>query len=236
MPGPSQPYIARDEGGNARLLAYRLTYLRAVEAVAPHVVERLRVDVMPAYLAAWEESQPFVREHFWVRGWAGLTRVPDGLRGPRLPELLNALRDWATAHNLNKPWLLDTALNHLQYEVALGEALPLGSTGGNIAYWEPAQNTKPPEYRPQRQTRAEYLAAVQAYADAVEAEYAREGWKPADPPGEIVKHLLWLARRDVLGMTYDELMQAAEADTGDDNPPDQSTVRRAVKKARTAIA
>jgi hypothetical protein len=236
MPGPAQPYVAGDEGGNARLLAYRLTFLRAVGVVAPRAVEALRADVMPAYRAAWEESPPFVQGHFWPRGWTGLARIPDELRGPEMPALLDALSEWGATHNMNEPWLLDAALNHLRYELALGETLPLGAAGGTVAYWEPAPDTQPPEYRPQQQTRAEYLADIQTYMDDAEAVYARAGWHPAEPPGEIMKQLLWLARHQVLGMTYKEVMEAASADDASgDTMPDRSTVRRHIQRAAEAV-
>lgn len=234
MPGPAQPYVAGDEGGNTRLLAYRLGFLRAIELVAPHVVELLRADVMPAYRAAWEESQPFVQGHFWPRGWDGLTSVPDMLRGPRLPALLDVLHTWAAEHNLNEPWLLDAALDHMRYELALGEALPLGHAPGIATYWEPAQMIAPPEYRPQEQTRADYLTEVRRYMDDVEAEYARAGWNPADPPGEILKHLVWLARHQ-LGMTYEEVQNAAGVEDVHGDAPELSTVRRGVQRAAEAI-
>jgi hypothetical protein len=236
MPGPAQPYVAGDEGGNAHLLGYRLTFLRAMGLVAPHAVGALRADVLPLFRAAWEESPPFTQGHFWPRGWEALSRIPDEMHGPGLPAFRDALIEWADAHNLNEPWLLDAALKHLRYELELGEALPFGSTGGTVAYWEPALNAKPPEYRPQQQTRAEYLADIQTYIDDVQAEYQRAGWSPAPPPGEIMKQLLWLARHQVLGMTYKEVMEAASADDASgDTMPDRSTVRRHIQRAAEAV-
>jgi hypothetical protein len=236
MPGPAQPYVAGDEGGNARLLAYRLTFLRAVGLVAPRAVEALRNDVMPAYRAAREESPPFAQGHFWPRGWVALSRIPDGMHGPELPTFRVALIEWANAHNLNEPWLLDAALNHMRYELALGETLPFGSAGGTVAYWEPAPNTRPPEYRPREQTRAEYLAGIHTYMDAVETEYKRGGWQPAEPPGEIMKQLLWLARHQVARMTYEEVQGAASADDpSGETLPDLSTVRRHIQRAAEAV-
>ena len=235
MPGPAQPYVAGDEGGDARLLGLRLMFLRAVGLVAPHAVERLHADVLPVFGAAWSESEPFVRVHFFMRGWSALASIPQEMRPPRLPALLSRLDAWAAAHNLNEPWLLDAALNHLRYELELGEALPLGSAGGTVAYWEPAADAKPPEYRPERDKRADYLSKIRRYMDDVEAEYARAGWSPARPPGEIEKQLVWLARHQVLGMTYDDVAGTVAAETKGRDVPDASTVRKGILRAAAEI-
>lgn len=233
MPGPAQPYVAGHSGGDARQLAYRITFLRAVGLVAPRAVEQLRSKVMPLYEAAWNESQPFVQGHFWPRGWAGLGRIPDEMRGPQVRAFQAALVDWAAAHNLTDPWVLDAVLDHLRIEWKLGEGLPLGSAGGTVAYWQPAQHIRPPEYRPEQRTRAEYQETVRQYMKDVEADYERAGWIRAAAPGEMMKHLLWLARHQVLGDTYEQIQNVVGIEN--DAPPDLSTVTRGIHRAAEAI-
>jgi hypothetical protein len=191
---------------------WRTVFLQRVAHVAPEVLTSLADAVLPAFRAAWEESQPFVRTHFFLRGRAALDRIPDELRGPSLPTFGAALDAWANRWHLSDAWILDAALSTLRLWTTHPEKL-----AGPLYWWDPwgagapQPTTLTLHWSPITQEWADFeeaaLKELERYRIKVE-RWAREQRlkrapeKRARRDGDAGLHFEWLARWQVQGWPH----------------------------------
>lgn len=155
---------------------------------------------------------------------------------PKLREDLRAaLVKWATRLNLQRDeWVLDQAVQLLQeYRIRLEEdsetePLPLGTHVGFLSYESPSLSVaRPPRYRPELETRSEYMGRIRKYMDRVEKAARDAGWKPARWKTHATLHSTWLARFQVGGQSAQEISRKAKCD--------QRTVEVAIKEMSDLI-
>jgi hypothetical protein len=206
MPGPARPFRSGKPREDRSLLRARFDFLRAVDAVAPHVVDDLVRDVGPAHRT--------LANTLASAGWTGAFSLNMLRIIPHSEALVTALVSWGEASHLLAPddWILNHALRYLRQASGWDDhagRLPFSATC-SLSYWDPAPTATPPTYDPAEKTGKEYLARVKKYMTAVETQYQAAGWVPGSIPVN-PRDLLWLVQHQVLRMKYGEIIAAAKA-------------------------
>lgn len=175
--------------------------------------------------------------------------VGDRLTGhdPVVRDLRDRVLCWARRHGLTDQWFLDAVLDNLcawstfeEERRALRWFFPhsLTRTARGVAIYGPGlerfsyrlEADPPPVYNPGAETRAEYLARIELYADEREAALAQAGFRPTTVKrrrgGEpSSRHFEWLVRSQVQAWRPSRI-----ADEYLGEPSLVNTVRDAVKR------
>jgi len=223
-PAPKRPMGAPDPDADQSVVFGRIRFFEALDSVKPGVAREFASAVGPSFLALTKDLD--------TRGIAARTYPGSGMfRGlsKRREEAesypQSSLRDlilgridketafqerwheWAQPLNLHRDeWVLIHLWDLLwRYQNQLDSLDKLGLPTRGGAYTIPSSDLEPPQYFPDRMTRAEYQKGVDAYVAEVEAAFHSAGWKKTPNPSSELIHLRWLARFQVAGETVKAL-------------------------------
>lgn len=149
-------------------------------------------------------------------------------------ELLEALLAWARPYNLHRDeWVMDYAIASLQEfgrvsdEDSGAEPPRLGWSIPFLSFTPPPRTPRLRTFRPDQETKREFLRRAGTYAEEVGEAAKAAGWEPGSSRPSVGAHLLWLARFQVAEETVSQITRRARAS--------QRTVEQAIKQAAELI-
>lgn len=245
--------------------AARRLFWAAVRRLAPEVIESLRTDVLPVFMALTQEARQTGGElcvawlHFVYTSPMGV-RITDESNMPQLPaERLKlfetSLRTWAGRWNICVEWVLNRAKEALAYwamsppedRAAVEGQCPQGWERHPLAGWPEKDffnivkpRPKPPLWNPSAESWDEYIASLEDYRREVLAAWKEHGWTKArvkrSRSGPADIHYEWLVRYQLLKESHKEIAEISDAaDPIGKSFIDVSTVRRGIAGAAKLI-
>jgi hypothetical protein len=186
----------------------RAGFWEAVDSLCPDAADELLRTVGPPFDAYLDYVERTRLDAYW-----GTYEGMDRTRRPELAALaapvLTALHAWAKPRNLHlDTWTLEQPIRALglwrtRHLATKPATFGLSIAGEGVGYVVPASTLPAPEgYDPLTEKRADYLARVKHYADAVEATYAAAGWQEAPHRPTAPTHLQWTVRYQLRGETF----------------------------------
>ena len=202
-PAPKGPFRLPAGGGDPFTTNLRYEFFCAVDEVAPEVAGEMVQTIGPMFERLAERmTEGDLREFAWI--------------AREQKEFLAAWREWAQPYSLHRDsWILDHVLNLLP--AFLGDPDITQSFGGApflAAYPAPVPGRQitPPEYRPDAESRADFMKRVNEYADLLEDVARGIGWEPAPTKRLDRLHLRWLARFQVEGESVGAIADTVRMD------------------------
>lgn len=194
-PAPKRPFYSA-YWGDPSTTELRRVFLCAVDEVAPELASEMVKIVGSVF-----------------QSLADLSTNGDPLAFARIAkdeeELVAAFNDWAHQYGLDRDqWIFDHALlvialflKNPELQPGFGAVLLLAAyEDPTTSYGAPGRQISPPgPYRPDLQTRRDYMDQVGSYADLVEETARSLGWEPVTWKPNAKIHLEWLARFQVNG-------------------------------------
>jgi hypothetical protein len=201
----------------------RYEFFRAVDEVAPALASQMLKAIGPTFEQLAERlTGGDLRELAWI--------------AREQKDFLAAWRKWAQPHGLHRdPWILDHALSLLPAFLSSdpdsrnpNSPPRFGAVPLLAACPVPGRQIAPPDrYRPDQETRADYLKRVGGYADLVEGVLLSTGWQSAPAKQYERVHLRWLARFQVKGESVAAIVRTVR--------PDRRNVERALQQMASLI-
>jgi hypothetical protein len=200
--------------------------LRAVEKLAPEVLESLRRDVLPVYAHIAIETSRGKAPHTWAHllaRWAHI-RASNLVLRPALLSLKGALEAWAERWHLSEEWVFNAALRNLNFwheQPALHNHLSWLGLGQ--AWWSPAseEERRPEGWDPSCETSEEFRARIEKYMAQQEELAQMRGWKKT-PLKTAPEHFEWLVFFQVKGQPFSRIATRVQRD--------RNTIKAAVEK------
>jgi len=252
-------------GGEAVVWTARMIFLSKVEVLAPQVLEALRDDVAPHYLAAWEapDDRFPTREHwelapsFFRQDIATLAAEHPDASYSRLAPFNDALRTWSDQFHLADEWCAQVALHTLNdwarssHPVREPLRFRLPSFGGAVPEDPTPPDFRLPEWSPTFETWAEveeraraafenalkqYREAGRAWAGGLGLEAAPTMKAPKDL--DLSAHFEWLVRWQVQGWTQPRIANEYKRRFGQDpawKERDPKSIASALRKTADLI-